>query len=88
MFRAFRKWYFNLPPDKQRLVYEWFMRNRRTILISGAGFIGLGGVYYLSHLEKTPITDRRRFVALTKSQHDKIAEFELEQVGQLGTYFL
>lgn len=30
--RSFRKWWFNLPPDRQRRFYEKFMTNRPKLL--------------------------------------------------------
>lgn len=39
---------------------------------------GVGGVYYFSHIQETPITHRRRFVAFTPEQFKKISDFEFE----------
>jgi hypothetical protein len=35
---------------------------------------GLRGVYYVSHLETVPVTDRRRFIDVTPKQEEKIAQ--------------
>ena len=42
--------------------------------------VGCGGWYYLSHIEETPLTGRKRFVALTHQQILKIAEEERAKV--------
>ncbi|CAG8625420.1 5094_t:CDS:2 [Funneliformis caledonium] len=35
---------------------------------------GLGGIYYASHLETVPITNRRRFIDVTPKQEEKLAQ--------------
>ncbi|CAI2170065.1 7808_t:CDS:2 [Funneliformis geosporum] len=35
---------------------------------------GLGGIYYVSHLETVPITKRRRFIDITPKQEEKMAQ--------------
>lgn len=43
----------------------------------------VGGLYYISHIQETPITKRRRFVAFTPEQFRKISDFEFEMHYEL-----
>jgi hypothetical protein len=35
---------------------------------------GLGGIYYVSHLETVPVTNRRRFIDISPNQEEKMAQ--------------
>lgn len=76
--RGFRKWWRNLPPDKKAYFIDAAVRNRWKIAASASAVSAVGGVYYTSHIQETPITKRRRFVAFTPEQFRKISEFEFE----------
>ncbi|CAB4478156.1 uncharacterized protein OCT59_007381 [Rhizophagus irregularis] len=41
---------------------------------------GLGGVYYVSHLETVPVTNRRRFIDVTPKQEEKLAQQAYNEV--------
>jgi hypothetical protein len=69
-----------LPPGKQRQLYEWFMRNNRQLTkVIALAFVATV-VFYLFHLDNTPITERQRFITLTRGQYEKVCKWELEQV--------
>nr|XP_037287668.1 metalloendopeptidase OMA1, mitochondrial-like [Rhipicephalus microplus] len=76
--RGFRKWWKALPEDKKAYFISVAVKNRWKI----AGYFGvawgIGGIYYFSHIQETPITHRRRFVAFTRDQFRKISDFEFE----------
>lgn len=78
--RAIRKWYSQLPPNKQRHFYETFMRNRRKLAIGALICGGIKIVYIFFHIEKTPITGRWRYVALTQKQFLQAVDYEVEAV--------
>ncbi|KAF8794555.1 metalloendopeptidase OMA1, mitochondrial-like [Argiope bruennichi] len=78
--RGIRKWWRNLPKDKKRYFLNELKANRRKIGIALSLILCLSVGYYLSHLELTPITKRRRFMAFNPKQLDRINEFELEQI--------
>ncbi|KXS17901.1 hypothetical protein M427DRAFT_30031 [Gonapodya prolifera JEL478] len=42
--------------------------------------LGLGGVYYMSHLEEVPLTKRRRFLDITPSQEEILARSAYKQI--------
>ena len=42
---------------------------------------GVAALYYQSHLQAAPITNRERFISLTPDQYLKIADFETNSVG-------
>uniref|UniRef100_A0A131XDM5 Metalloendopeptidase OMA1, mitochondrial n=1 Tax=Hyalomma excavatum TaxID=257692 RepID=A0A131XDM5_9ACAR len=81
--RGFRKWWKSLPSDKKAYFISIAVKNRWKI----AGYFGvvwaIGGVYYFSHIQETPITHRRRFVAFTRDQFRKISDFEFEMQYEL-----
>uniref|UniRef100_A0A131XWL2 Metalloendopeptidase OMA1, mitochondrial n=1 Tax=Ixodes ricinus TaxID=34613 RepID=A0A131XWL2_IXORI len=76
--RGFRKWWLNLPPNKKAYFIDTAVRNRWKIAASAGAVSALGGVYYVSHIQETPITKRRRFVAFTPEQFQKVSDFEFE----------
>ncbi|XP_075527776.1 metalloendopeptidase OMA1, mitochondrial-like [Dermacentor variabilis] len=81
--RGFRKWWKSLPSDKKAYFIAVALRNKWKI----AGYFGvawgIGGIYYFSHIQVTPITHRRRFVAFTREQFKKISDFEFEMQYEL-----
>ncbi|XP_033636534.1 metalloendopeptidase OMA1, mitochondrial-like [Asterias rubens] len=81
--RFFRNWWKALPHNKRQYFYESLRRNKYTIAAALAGLTGVGALYYYSHLQMTPITNRRRFIALTDNQFRKIAETEYEKMKSL-----
>ncbi|CAN8003687.1 unnamed protein product [Ixodes hexagonus] len=76
--RGFRKWWRSLPPNKKAYFIDAAVRNRWKIAASAGAVSAAGGAYYVSHIQETPITKRRRFVAFTPEQFQKISDFEFE----------
>ncbi|CAL1298070.1 unnamed protein product [Larinioides sclopetarius] len=77
--RGIRKWWRSLPKDKKQYFLNELKANRRKIGIALSLILLLSLGYYLSHLELTPITERRRFMAFNSKQLETINKFELEQ---------
>jgi predicted Zn-dependent protease len=76
--RVLRKWWRELPPNKRQLFIEWFFRNKWKIGLIFASIISLFYLYYLSHIQETPITKRKRFIAFTPKQLLAINNYEFE----------
>lgn len=76
--RVFRKWWKSLPSDKKAYFIAAALRNKWRVAGSVCVVWGVGGIYYFSHIQETPITHRRRFVAFTPEQFKKISDFEFE----------
>lgn len=76
--RGFRKWWKALPSDKKAYFIAAALRNKWRVAGSVCVVWGVGGIYYFSHIQETPITHRRRFVAFTPEQFKKISDFEFE----------
>ncbi|KAJ3270751.1 hypothetical protein HDV01_007443 [Terramyces sp. JEL0728] len=58
---------------KQTTTFKYFENRKRKLelkplLYVGGGFIFFGGIYYATHLEQVPITNRTRFMAVSESQ--------------------
>ncbi|XP_071842621.1 metalloendopeptidase OMA1, mitochondrial-like [Apostichopus japonicus] len=77
--RAFRKWRTSLPQHRSESITETVKRNVWKIAGAVASLFGLGLVYYYSHIEQTPITNRKRFLALNSKQLADVIEVEYEQ---------
>ncbi|OQR73546.1 metalloendopeptidase OMA1 [Tropilaelaps mercedesae] len=86
--RGFRKWWISLPPNKRQRFAQQLRNNRGKITI-GLGITGgLAAAYYVTHLQRTPITNRLRFIAFNDDQMRKITEFQNElEVQQLKMAF-
>ncbi|KAK3740863.1 hypothetical protein RRG08_011325 [Elysia crispata] len=80
--RGIRKWFQALDPVERKKVIS----NLKRYWYIPAGFVtslgASGTVYYVSHLEDTPITGRRRFVALTHEQIVKISQAEARMLEE------
>ncbi|GFU08982.1 metalloendopeptidase OMA1, mitochondrial [Trichonephila clavipes] len=78
--RSIRGWWRSLPKDKKTYLINELKANRRKIGIIMSLIFCLSLGYYISHLEYTPITDRRRFMAFNSKQITKILELEMDQL--------
>ncbi|GFO03230.1 metalloendopeptidase oma1, mitochondrial [Plakobranchus ocellatus] len=80
--RGIRKWFQALSPNERKKVLTklrryWYIPAGLVSILSASGV-----VYYVSHLEDTPVTGRRRFVALTHEQIIKIAQAEANMLKE------
>ncbi|KAJ3755129.1 peptidase family M48-domain-containing protein [Lentinula raphanica] len=56
-----------------------FFEDRTWPLKAGAGFAGVGVIYYISRLEKVPETGRWRFIAVSPETEAEIGQVALQQ---------
>lgn len=60
------------------------MSARKRHILGGVAVCCVGGVaYYLTHLEETPITHRRRFVMFSRKQMKSLLESEKETIDKM-----
>ncbi|RUS71473.1 hypothetical protein EGW08_020759, partial [Elysia chlorotica] len=86
--RSIRKWFQALGPTERKHVLNK-LRRYWYIPIGLVATLGASGVvYYTTHLEDTPITGRRRFIALTHDQIMKISQAEARMVSPFLSIFL
>ena len=80
--RRFRRWWRTLP-ESEKIKFRNEIKKRSRVWI-GLGVAALAGIAYAyeSHVEESPITKRRRFVALNRDQVDKIATSEFQQLSE------
>ncbi|ODM98402.1 Metalloendopeptidase OMA1, mitochondrial [Orchesella cincta] len=82
--RTVRRWWQKLPPEG-RAVYAKKVRRNRYIISGLLGATAFGSyVYYDSHVQETPFTNRKRFLAFTNAQIFEMAKLELETLLQLN----
>ena len=70
-----------MDPEEKVKVKKSMWRYRETLFALAALAVGAGIANYFAHLQSTPITDRVRYVAFTREQFKKIADFEKEMVS-------
>jgi len=58
--------------ERFRSAVPFYQKQTFWVYTSAVG--GLGGIYYVSHLETVPITNRRRFIDVTPKQEEKLAQ--------------
>ncbi|XP_017461783.1 PREDICTED: metalloendopeptidase OMA1, mitochondrial-like, partial [Rhagoletis zephyria] len=81
---ALRNWWAKLPANKREVFLE-FIRRHRLKLLAGVGLVLASfAYYYFSHIQETPITKRRRFIAFTPEQFEVLNKLEFDQ--QIETY--
>ena len=80
--RRARRYWNNLPPDRKSKYVNMFTKSKRGVY--GIVFLvgGFSAVYYMSHLEDTPVTKRRRFMILSSDQLEKVAEVEWRNLDE------
>ncbi|XP_059176688.1 metalloendopeptidase OMA1, mitochondrial-like [Physella acuta] len=81
--RTVRIWFKRLDPQRKKdilakLKQKWYIPAGIVFVTALAGTY-----YYISHLEETPITGRKRFITFTHEQIAKISEAEAEMLIQL-----
>lgn len=87
--RGFRKWWQALPVKKRQFFLGVMNKNKYRLAAGSIACGGFGMIYYLSHLEEAPVTHRKRFIAFTPKQFQKIVDVEYQMtVEQLGSKFL
>lgn len=63
-------------PENRRAYWRTRLLERRQLLyLIGGGILTFGLVHYVTHISETPVTHRRRYLAFTKEQFLKLAEF-------------
>ncbi|XP_043283183.1 integrin alpha-8-like [Venturia canescens] len=72
--RYFKRWWARLTPTQKEMYKKWFASKKGVFLgILGAFFSGVG-LYYVSHLETDPLTNRRRLIILNDKQQAALAD--------------
>lgn len=63
-------------PEVRRAYWRGRVMERRQLLyLAVGGILTFGIVHYVTHINETPVTHRRRYLAFTKEQFMKLAEF-------------
>jgi hypothetical protein len=78
--RGFRKWWTSLPQSKKSIFFDHLKRNKYRYLLIGSGTTFTSSFYYFSHIQETPITNRKRFILFSSSQLSEIENLEKDQV--------
>lgn len=73
--RTLRKLFQRLPEAQRQ---KWYDRIKAAMPAVMIGIVGFSAVSYYTHIEETPITKRKRYIAFTEEQFLKIAQFEYE----------
>ena len=55
-------------------------RSSRRIGLIATGGSGIAAIYYYTHLEKTPITGRRRFISISKEKEERMSIISLNNI--------
>ena len=81
--RLTRSWWTRLSP-KRRLAIKNAIIRRRKVFYGIFTFMGAGfAVFYLTHLEETPLTGRKRFVIFSRKEVLSIVESEKKSIFEL-----
>jgi len=78
--RRFRKFWNNLSPEIRAKYTKAFTKSKSRVY--GGIFVcsGVSMVYYLSHLEETPVTRRKRFIIVDSRQLEDIASIQWRSI--------
>ncbi|ESN94678.1 hypothetical protein HELRODRAFT_95830 [Helobdella robusta] len=82
--RYFRIWWRRLTPEQKLHYKNKFFKNYKYLVIPFGVLVIGEGIFYYTHLQTTPITNRKRFIGISDDQMMKLSEFELKvQIEQL-----
>ena len=70
-----------MDPNEKMQVKKGVWKYRATLVLLGALAVGAAVANYFMHLQSTPLTNRVRYVAFTREQLSKIADYEYEMVS-------
>ncbi|CAH1242982.1 OMA1 [Branchiostoma lanceolatum] len=85
--RVFRQWWKVLPKEKRGDIFAGHLKRHYGKYLGTAAVIGgTVTVYYFTHLQRTPITNRERFIAFTPNQFNSIADVEYNMHGQIFVF--
>ncbi|KAA0708803.1 Metalloendopeptidase OMA1, mitochondrial [Triplophysa tibetana] len=73
--RSIRKWWRALPPNKKQLFREWTWRRRWHLAGAGAGFMFLVSLFFLSHLDESPVTGRTRMLVFSRENFIELGKY-------------
>ena len=80
--RRFRRYWNDLPRERKSTYVNLFTKSKRGIY---GGVLLVGGfstIYFVSHLEETPVTKRRRFMILNSNQLEEVAKVEWRNLDE------
>jgi len=69
-----------MPEEKRAYWRRRLLERRQLLYLAGCGVLTFVLVHYVTHISETPLTHRRRYLAFTKEQFLKLAEFMYNMV--------
>lgn len=63
-------------------------KSRWWLVAAVAALVAAGALNYYIHIQETPLTGRKRFIAFTPEQFNKIVAFEFQLVSTCSELFL
>ena len=81
IFRSLRKWWQALPQKEKYKIKQQFYYHKYKVAALISALVAVGFINFVMHIQETPVTKRKRYIAFTDKQFMKIAEYELEMVS-------
>ncbi|XP_039307730.1 metalloendopeptidase OMA1, mitochondrial isoform X5 [Solenopsis invicta] len=83
MGRGVKRWWAR-KSNKEKEDYKQWFRDRRNVFLGCFGVYGLIlAIYYVTHLETDPLTQRSRFLIFNQEQEKKLGKMVLEAGGNI-----
>lgn len=76
--RRMRVWWRNLSEERKEHYRRLLIRNKRLVYGLVGGLLILATIYYQAHIEESPVTKRKRFVAVSKEKFNELADIQFE----------
>ncbi|KAK0063025.1 metalloendopeptidase OMA1 mitochondrial [Biomphalaria pfeifferi] len=81
--RSVRLWFRRLSPEQKSRITSNIKHRWYIFAGCGAALVGGSILFYVSHLEETPVTGRQRFIIFTQEQINKISDSEAKMIEEV-----
>ncbi|XP_039592049.1 metalloendopeptidase OMA1, mitochondrial [Polypterus senegalus] len=72
--RSLRRWWKDLPPNKKELFKQSVRKNKWKLAMGGCCLGVLFSIFYLTHLDESPITGRQRLLVFSKQHFGELSD--------------
>ncbi|XP_026881795.2 metalloendopeptidase OMA1, mitochondrial isoform X2 [Electrophorus electricus] len=77
--RSIRLWWKSLPANKKQVFREWAWQRRWALTGAWSGLLLVTVLFFLTHLEETPLTGRTRLLVFSREKFMDLSQFASDE---------